>query len=104
MSVAERDNRVGGRDVDVVGSKLNALTDLHDRHGSPTRQNLPEHAFSIGGQVQYQHKGHTRIGDHMIEKAMESLDAPSGRTNRDDRKLAGTHLAFQQCEAANIGI
>lgn len=46
--------------------------------------------------MQNHHERHAAIVRHMIEKAMESVDATGGCADSYDRKLTGAHLSSRQ--------
>ena len=92
----------GGGTYTTFGRISTRSDDLDHGHGGPARQDVGEHALASRGQMQDHHERHAAIGTHVIEKAMECLDASGGRTDSDDRKLGSTHDAGRRTWAAAI--
>ena len=68
-----------------------AVTGFADRHACPSRQDLGQHGFPVGGEMQHDNERQTAVVRHIFKETPERVD-PAGRgPNADNRYKRITH-------------
>ncbi len=88
-AAADRQRRVGGDDIDVVGGHNGAILGRNDRNTAVRGQEFDEQARVVRVEVLNQDAGDAAVGRHVIEERLEGRKSTRRRADADDEARGG---------------